>query len=216
MNFFQKTRYLLLFKLLKHLTPNLFFNIRRSNNTYSVFDGLGAKFYMRPSIKFIKNRNIKNLIGVEIGVKEGNNALYMLKQLDIKKLYLIDPYTVYTSLNKVYNNTTLYNLVQKLFSKDKRIEIIRGYSFNACTLFNDNSLDFVYIDGNHEYDYVYDDIKSWYKKLKINGILSGHDIALKEVFKGLNDYCSENKIEYFIDPPDWYIIKEKEQKDKKG
>ena len=40
-------------------------------------------------------------------------------------------------------------------------------------------LDFVYIDGNHQYDYVINDIKLSLKKLKKNGIISGHDYGSK-------------------------------------
>ena len=41
--------------------------------------------------------------------------------------------------------------------------------------FKDNSIDFVYIDGNHTYDYVTQDITEWSKKVRKGGIVSGHD-----------------------------------------
>ncbi len=46
---------------------------------------------------------------------------------------------------------------------------------DAVKDFEDNSLDFVYIDANHEYDYVKQDITEWTKKVKPGGIVAGHD-----------------------------------------
>jgi glycosyltransferase involved in cell wall biosynthesis len=45
----------------------------------------------------------------------------------------------------------------------------------AVTDFADESLDFVYIDGNHQLKYVVEDIVEWTKKIKKGGIIAGHD-----------------------------------------
>lgn len=50
----------------------------------------------RPSLRTLENN--KDLIGVEIGTDAGLNALNILENLDIKKLYLVDPYTMYRDL----------------------------------------------------------------------------------------------------------------------
>ena len=54
-------------------------------------------------------------------------------------------------------------------------EIIRKFSMDAVKDFADNSLDFVFIDGNHSFQYVVNDIAEWSKKVKVGGIISGHD-----------------------------------------
>ena len=48
-------------------------------------------------------------------------------------------------------------------------------SEQASNLFADNSLDFVYIDGNHKYEYVLQDLNLWYPKVKQGGYLMGDD-----------------------------------------
>jgi len=48
-------------------------------------------------------------------------------------------------------------------------------STQGADLFQDNSLDFVYIDANHAYDYVVEDMEKWYPKVKNGGYLIGHD-----------------------------------------
>ena len=216
---FDNLRYFFVLKLIKYLTPYFYLRIKRFCNIGSLhisnWKNKDIMEFMRPSIKFIKKyfeiRNIKNLIGVEVGVYKGNNALSILKELNIKKLYLIDMWQFYHNLNKDFDFSIYYNLVKELFGKNKRVKIIKDFSINACKLFKDNSLDFVYIDANHDYNYVYDDIKNWYKKIKSNGILCGHDILMKDVFNALMDYCIENRIRFFIEPPDWYIIKRNEK-----
>jgi len=45
----------------------------------------------------------------------------------------------------------------------------------AAGIFEDNSLDFVFIDADHRYSYISQDIKLWLPKVKPRGIISGHD-----------------------------------------
>jgi predicted O-methyltransferase YrrM len=52
---------------------------------------------------------------------------------------------------------------------------VRLTSTEASKLYADNSLDFVFIDANHSYEFVKDDINAWYPKVKKGGILAGHD-----------------------------------------
>jgi hypothetical protein len=49
-------------------------------------------------------------------------------------------------------------------------------------LFEDNSLDFVYIDANHTYEGVKEDIKYWYPKVKPGGLLLGHDYLPNDMY----------------------------------
>lgn len=57
------------------------------------------------------------------------------------------------------------------------INPVRMSSLDACKLYSDESLDFVFIDAGHEYDDVKDDILSWLPKVKKGGILAGHDFS---------------------------------------
>ena len=53
-------------------------------------------------------------------------------------------------------------------------------SVQASELYKDESLDFVFIDGDHTYDAVIGDIKAWYPKVKNGGIIAGHDYNGKD------------------------------------
>ena len=72
--------------------------------------------------------------------------------------------------------------------------------------FEDGSLDFVYIDGNHYFEYVVQDIAFWSKKVRKGGIVSGHDYIHKRaptkshVIQAVNGYVDS----YKINP--WFLI----------
>src|SRR6266496_4362330 len=79
---------------------------------------------------------------------------------------------------------------------------------NEVKYFNDNSLDFVFIDGNHSYDYVLEDITEWTKKVKPGGIIAGHDYKLDAINKygvieAVNKYVKDNHI------APWFIMQKR-------
>lgn len=55
------------------------------------------------------------------------------------------------------------------------IVLMEKSSLEACKEFGDESVDLVFIDADHRYSAVKEDIKCWYKKLKPGGVLCGHD-----------------------------------------
>ena len=104
----------------------------------------------------------------------------------LKKLYCIDPWEDYDDYgwNRNYDNDyspTSENVKEKfdLATKDHvdRICVIRKFSTYAYFDVEDGSLDFCFIDGNHKYEYVKEDIKLWAPKVRVGGILSGHDFS---------------------------------------
>jgi hypothetical protein len=168
----------------------------------------------RPSFEYLLDK--KELIGVEIGVEAGENAFNILTYLDIKKLYLIDLYIPYNNLqgsgvfDTVEHANEYHEKAINLLSNFKnKIEWIIDFSEIAVNKFEDNSLDFVYIDGCHLYDYVKKDIELYYPKVKIGGILSGHDYKSGEsgVIKAVNEFNDKNNLKYTQKYWDYWWIK---------
>ena len=56
------------------------------------------------------------------------------------------------------------------------INPLRMTSVEASKLYDDNSLDFVFIDASHEYEFVKEDIKHWFPKVREGGIIAGDDM----------------------------------------
>jgi hypothetical protein len=57
---------------------------------------------------------------------------------------------------------------------------MRMKSVDAAKTFEDESLEFVFLDASHEYEDVRDDIESWYPKVKRGGVLAGHGYSRTE------------------------------------
>jgi len=75
----------------------------------------------------------------------------------------------------------------KRFQIDSFVSIIQATSEKACSTFENESIDFVFIDADHSYPAVLQDIKLWNKKIKINGIIAGHDYHFGAVKQAVRD-----------------------------
>lgn len=155
----------------------------------------------------------KPLIGVEIGVSKGINAENILETLNISKLYLVDPYQAYAEygvfLSKEKEMRAFAEARSRLKHHKEKIGWILKKSEDAAKIIPDQ-LDFVYIDGNHNYPYVKKDIELYYPKVKSGGYLGGHDYSMRYfgVIKAVNEFLKTRNHELCGLPPfDWWIIK---------
>ena len=85
--------------------------------------------------------------------------------------------------------------------------------------FKPESIDFVYIDGDHSFETVYEDLTEWSKIVKKGGIVSGHDYfkvsfshRRKPVMLAIDKYLAENNIEKFFmvnhrNESSWFFVK---------
>lgn len=152
--------------------------------------------------------------GAEIGVDRGLYSHALCSANPDLKLYCIDPWKVY---NK-YDDIKEENKFARNLEHTKRMlegfdcEIIQRSSMGAITNFKPESLDFVYIDGNHRYEYVLEDLRGWSKIVKKGGIVSGHDYRAKSrkyknpnagVGMAIDQFMEENDIKPFF----WMIEK---------
>lgn len=170
------------------------------------------KLYPRP---FAEQLNGTNLVGAEVGVFEGEHAKSLFDIGKVKKLYLIDPYKEYNQCNSYQSqresDLAKGNALTKL--KDENVKFIYKKSDDAIDDIP-NNLDFVYLDGLHNYESVKKDIENYWKKIKIGGIIGGHDIIRDSeivsdigVMKAVIEFITENDLEVYIKQPDWWILK---------
>jgi hypothetical protein len=115
--------------------------------------------------------------GAEIGVEKGHFSRHLCKVNPELTLFSIDPYKAYTGYRDYVHQTTLNGFYSDAQERLKRYncQLVRKSSMEALGDFEDSSLDFVYIDGNHEIPWVMDDICWWSSKVRVGGIISGHD-----------------------------------------
>ncbi len=147
-----------------------------------------------------KIKKDQGLMGVEVGVRDGQNALYLLENKNIKTLFLVDPFLPYNDHEKPYTEAMQedeYNkLVKNMYQNEDRTIILKKTSGVAMEMFPDELFDFVYIDADHHYDFVKKDLE-WFKKIKHGGIIGGHDyqgFAGEDVFRAVNEFAQENNL----------------------
>ena len=122
---------------------------------------------------------------VEIGVWKGMSIAYAAVKIiqskkDIK-LFAIDSFegslgeTKHLDPKNIVSDQ-IYNVCIKNLDPVKDVvTIIRNESVEASKMFEDKSLDFVFIDAAHSYDFVKADIEAWLPKVKAGGYIGGHD-----------------------------------------
>ena len=189
-------------------------------NYYRHFRGTTAKIFrywkpelfIVPMFEFVKEQyGNRLLIGCEIGVNLGHGARAILEYLNIKKLYLIDPYKPYTEGRYQYDYTKNYNAAKTTLHKHKeKIQFIKEESSKAYNKITDNTLDFIYIDGNHSYKYVRDDIRLYFDKVKTGGIFGGdnyHATYHDGVVKAVNEFIRMTGYELYGKSLNWWVIK---------
>lgn len=117
--------------------------------------------------------------GAEIGVERGLYSKVLLERNPRLFLYSIDAWTAYSGyrdhVDQKKMNQLLEDARENLAKYADRNSLIKSFSVEASKDFGDGSLDFVYIDGNHEYAQTVADISAWDRKVKVGGIVAGHD-----------------------------------------
>ena len=170
------------------------------------------KYKTRDMIKKLQSKyGNKKLTGIEIGTAYGEHAFMILNNLNIKTLYCIDVYKKYNEYSDFLNHKTdiMYNRAKNLLSKyNNQVIFIKKFSDDAINDIKEH-VDFVYIDANHTYNYVKRDIELYYPKVKLGGIIGGHDFtpaygvpyAVLEFAEknGLLDKLGGGKIDWWIE-----------------
>jgi len=148
----------------------------------------------------------KQVAGAEIGVWKGENAKEMLKLLNIRCLFLVDAYKDYDGYDRVDKDDfmKIEAIAKKNLKGFDNIAWINDYSFYKTL---DFPLDFVYIDGNHNYLYVLEDISNYYPKVAKGGIVAGDDIETEGVREAVFEFARNNNLDVRIAGRSWYIIK---------
>lgn len=156
----------------------------------------------------------ETIVGLEIGVASGWTMNHFLQNLSNLQLTGIDPYIGYMDGNIKIAQEMLD--AQYLAAQDNisdfapRGKILRGYSQDFVNLFEDKSLDYIFIDGDHSYEGALRDCELFFPKIKSNGIFAGHDWSFDGVQKAVNEFKDKNGSPNIrmIKEDVWYWIKD--------
>lgn len=160
---------------------------------------------------------------IEVGCWLGKSSVYLLEKMKELQsngfVYFVDTWLgspteiIHQKLIKENGQDYIYNKFLHNIQKTgcNNYNVIRGDSVEVSKKFQDNSIDFIFIDADHTEEAVYNDLKAWYPKVKNNCDIMGHDIDYNPVKRAVEKFCLENNIEryHIYGSPDqcWHIVK---------
>ena len=164
---------------------------------------------IKERLKFGKLLNDLSLngFGIEIGVEHGNFSEVILKTSCLRKLLLLDPWKKFdagkfTATQEMHDGR-FKSVKERFRSFGDRAKIIRKNSEEGHKTYKDNFFDFIYIDANHEYEHIVNDLNWWYPKLKVGGLFAGHDYVDKVhegckfgVKTAVNEFIEDKDVEF--------------------
>ena len=147
-------------------------------------------------------------IGAELGVAAGDFSAELLDSGCFQRLYGVDAYADHHDVDE-------YKAVVRRFRSKGQYSLLRLRFDEALDLFDDASLDFIYIDGYaHTGQEGGETIHAWARKVKINGVISGHDYdsAFPLTTKAVDEFVALNGFELHVlardgDYPTWAVVK---------
>lgn len=179
---------------------------------------------LRGSTAYISQMGLQQLVIAEIGVREGLNSIRMMEKLDVKRMYLIDHYPSYDDggLDRGKKEQEKYyrEMIENIEPYFKKTVLIHQPSIFASSLFPDRFFDVVYIDADHSYENVKNDLNLWWNKIKIGGFLTGHDYtdgyisddnkitSTRGVIDAVDEFVKDNELNpIFFNDTDYLIKK---------
>lgn len=146
--------------------------------------------------------------GAEIGVRTGRFSEVICKSIPGHDIVSVDPYYLKDerSARIGKNGQEAYYQAAKVLLEPYNCRLVRQTSSLAAQNFNENSLDFVYIDGNHEFDFVMEDLIIWSRIVRSGGVVAGHDYYKFKnagVVRAVDIYRKEHGIK------EWYLTDER-------
>jgi hypothetical protein len=163
----------------------------------------------------------------EIGVGDGNFSMFLAKTIPVAEFYGIDPYLKYDDYTDLpqrarefYDSQTgldtLYDMTTYVYEGNENMQLIRKTSVEAAADFEDSFFDVVYIDANHNYEYVKQDLEAWWPKIISGGVLCGDDyepagVVDFGVIQAVDEFAEANNLEVNIGDcwwKQWWISKD--------
>jgi len=172
--------------------------------------------------KFVNELSNNSKI-VEVGVWKGKSVAYLAVEIiNSKKSIHIDavdtwmgseehtnPDSQFYNKDLLENENWLYETFLRNIEPVKHIITpVRLSSVNASELYDDNSIDVVFIDAAHDYESVKADIIAWYPKVKNGGYIAGHDYHHEPVKNAVHEILStKSTIETSSEEDVWFLKK---------
>ena len=188
-----------------------------SGVTYTIIDPMPDPQWVSGKDVLPLLENIKNPVGIEIGVDEAPTSWFFLKNRPDLKLFGVDPYQAYQDwypegyISQRQQDEKYENMRRRTAEFGDRWKHYRLTSDDAIPLFADDAFDFIFIDGLHEYEQVLKDCRNYWPKIKKGGVFAGHDYRVIEgVGRAVDEFAADMGATpiHLPEQDAWYWIKE--------
>jgi len=181
------------------------------------YKNLGENWFTYPNLySYMVEKFPTNSHFVEVGVWKGMSAAYMAVEIINSgkniKFDCIDNWEFVKDLQddipqELFGEDIYETFLKNIEPVKDKITPIKSLSWDGAKYYEDNSLDFVFIDAAHDYESVKKDINAWFSKVKKGGAIGGHDYewcadvqkAVHEFFANKEIYQTEGCWVYFND-----------------
>lgn len=169
---------------------------------------IGEDWFTYPNIYAMAvNGAHANAKFVEVGSWKGRSSCFMAVEILNSgkniEFYCVDTWKgseEHQEMDIIHSDNLYQEFIKNIEPVSNIIKPIRMDSLDASKTFEDETLDFVFIDAAHDYESVKKDIIHWYPKVKKNGILAGHDYAPSwGVKRAVDEWAAENNIDIVVD-----------------
>lgn len=167
-----------------------------------------------PVIKQLALDDKTPIVGIEIGVASAWNIFNFLNNIPNVHIIGIDPYLPFYDWNSYIGSDILEAQYQAALKNteqfSERVLIVKDKSENVVDQYPDQSVDYIFVDGDHSSEAVYRDCVNYYNKVRSGGIFSGHDYGIPSVREGLERFRSEGNFPQIATCTDsvWYWVKQ--------
>lgn len=138
---------------------------------------------------------------VEIGSYRGRSTTAIaagLEEVKGARLIAVDPFTGDPGWNVQTSSAEARALFDRNTAGIGFLEVIQAPSVNAAERFEAASIDWVFIDGLHDYRSVREDIRAWAAKTRRGGLISGHDYGRQGVTDAVLTLFDDVTVEHSV------------------
>jgi predicted O-methyltransferase YrrM len=135
--------------------------------------------------------------GAELGIASGTNLTYLLKNNPNLNMTAVDSYLPFPRHNARHQDILYQTAKDRVSKYSDRVVILKTTTTQASAQLLPGSLDFIFIDADHSFEAVLEDLQNWYDIVKTGGWLLGHDWCPGEpgVQRAVEHFISTNKLD---------------------
>lgn len=149
-------------------------------------------------------------IGAELGCKIGRTTSYLLKRVPDLQLIAVDTWARMPELSNEYDSWDHEAMYRRFLGNTRshkaRLRVLRMRTNEACHHVDDGSLDFVFIDADHSYESVKEDINLWEPKVRPGGMVAGHDTHFPGVYKAITERYASGMLRMVRHDHCWFVM----------